>query len=73
MSPTSLKGASQLKVKLFIRTGEGALTTAEFVLSRQLRNIAVRGALTKRPTPAVGSLFDGPPPSARASMTKDSK
>lgn len=73
MSPTSVKGASHVKVKLFIRTGEGALTTAEFCRSRQLRNMVVLGALIKRPTPACGSLFDGPPPRARASITKASK
>lgn len=56
-----------------MRTGLGALTTADDGRSRQLRNMAVRGAPTKRPTPACGALPVGPPPSALASMTKASK
>jgi hypothetical protein len=64
MSPTSWNGASQVNVKLFMRTGLGALTTADDDRSLQLRNMAVFGAPTKRPTPACGNLLVGPPPSA---------
>lgn len=64
MSPTSWNGASHVNVKLFMRTGFGALTTADDDRSLQLRNMAVLGAPTKRPTPACGNLLVGPPPSA---------
>lgn len=73
MSPTSWNGASHVKVRLFMRRGFGALTTADDERSLQLKNMAVRGALTKRPTPACGNLLVGPPPTALASMTKASK
>jgi len=39
--PTSANGASQLKVRLFILTGVGALVTAEDDRSKQFRNMVV--------------------------------
>ena len=62
-----------MNVRLFIRTIFGGLTTTELGRSLQLRNMAVRGTPTKRPTSACGCLLVGPPPSALASNTNASK